>query len=192
MYASVKLFMALVWFLLGGCIFYWEWTHQDRTGIKLIDQNGLPTIYSPQVGTPAYEAGIQGGDIIIKIDGQATESMTKQEAIDLIQGQAGNVVILTVLRPGAKEPIDITITLRPKGLTIWNTGISIGWGAIALGVYNLLRWWMAWSYQKRQRAIEQAEGQRQSELRRRTRPLQELNPDFDFTDQGSKDEPKSP
>jgi hypothetical protein len=74
---------------------------------------------------------------------------------------------------------------------IWNTGISIGWGAIALGLYNLLRWWMAWSYHKRQRAIEQAETQRQSELRRRTRPPQEFNPDFDFSDRGSTEEPKS-
>ena len=109
MYASLKLFMALVWFLLGGCIFCWEWTHPDRPGLK-----------------------------------------------------------------------------------IWNTGISIGWGAIVLGLYNLLRWWMACSYEKRQRANEQAEAQRLNELRRRSRPPEELNPDFDFADRGSKEEPKSP
>jgi hypothetical protein len=108
MYASVKLFMALVWLFLGGCIFCWEWTHPDR-----------------------------------------------------------------------------------PGLTIWNTGISIGWCAILLGLYNLLRWWMAWSYQKRQRAIEEAEAQRLSDLRRRSRPPQELNPDFDFTDPESTEDRRS-
>ena len=80
---------------------------------------------------------------------------------------------------------------RP-GLTIWNTGISIGWAAIALGVYNLLRWWMVWSYQKRQRAIAEAESERLAEIRRRSRPSPELNPDFDFSDRGAGEEPNHP
>jgi carboxyl-terminal processing protease len=80
-------------------------------GIQLnTDANGLLTVHSPLVGTPAYEAGILAGDIIVKIDGKSTETMTQDEAIDLIQGEIGKVVNLTVLHEGTKETVDIPIT----------------------------------------------------------------------------------
>jgi carboxyl-terminal processing protease len=59
------------------------------------------------VDTPAYEAGVQAGDIIVKIDGKATESMRVGEAIDMIQGEPGSSIVLTVLHPGDKEPVDL-------------------------------------------------------------------------------------
>jgi carboxyl-terminal processing protease len=74
------------------------------------DQNGLLTVHMPLVGSPAYEAGILAGDIILKIDGRSTETLTQDEAVDLIQGEAGKAVTLNVLHEGAKEPVDISIT----------------------------------------------------------------------------------
>ena len=41
------------------------------------------------VGTPAYEAGVLAGDVILKIDGKATENMRMSEAVDMIQGEPG-------------------------------------------------------------------------------------------------------
>jgi len=80
-------------------------------GIQLnTDANGLLIVHSPLVGTPAYEAGILAGDIIVKIDGKSTETMTQDEAVDLIQGEIGKVVTLTVLHEGTKEPVDVPIT----------------------------------------------------------------------------------
>ncbi len=64
-------------------------------------------VSSPVVDTPAYEAGVQAGDIIVKIDGKATESMRVGEAIDMIQGEPGSSIVLTVLHPGDKEPVDL-------------------------------------------------------------------------------------
>jgi len=80
-------------------------------GIQLnTDPNGLLIVHTPLVGTPAYEAGILAGDIILKIDGRSTETMTQDDAVDLIQGEVGKVVTLTVLHEGGKEPVDISIT----------------------------------------------------------------------------------
>jgi len=80
-------------------------------GIQLnTDPNGLLIVHSPLFGTPAYDAGILAGDIIMKIDGRSTETMTQDEAVDLIQGEVGKVVTLTVLHEGTKEPVDIPIT----------------------------------------------------------------------------------
>jgi carboxyl-terminal processing protease len=64
-------------------------------------------VESPMVGTPAYEAGVLAGDIIVKIDGKSTENMRLSEAVDLIQGDKGQKITLTVVHLGAKEPVDL-------------------------------------------------------------------------------------
>jgi carboxyl-terminal processing protease len=70
---------------------------------------GQLIVISPMVGTPAYEAGVLAGDLILKIDSKSTENMRLSEAVDLIQGEPGAKVTLTVLHEGAKEPVDIEI-----------------------------------------------------------------------------------
>jgi carboxyl-terminal processing protease len=71
---------------------------------------GQLIVLSPMVGTPAYEKGILAGDAILKIDGKTTEGMRSTEAVDLITGEIGKDVTLTILHEGAKDPIDVTIT----------------------------------------------------------------------------------
>jgi carboxyl-terminal processing protease len=70
---------------------------------------GRLEVQSPIPGTPAYDAGILAGDIIVKVDGKSTENMRLSEVIDLIQGEPGQKVTLTVLHDGDKEPVDIDI-----------------------------------------------------------------------------------
>jgi carboxyl-terminal processing protease len=71
---------------------------------------GQLTVISPMVGTPAYEAGVLAGDVILKIDGKSTDHMRMTEAVDMIQGEPGSKVVLTLARDGKKEPIEIGIT----------------------------------------------------------------------------------
>jgi carboxyl-terminal processing protease len=68
---------------------------------------GQLTVVSPMVGTPAYEGGVLAGDLILKIDGKSTENMRLNEAVDMIQGDKGEPITLTVLHESAKEPVDI-------------------------------------------------------------------------------------
>jgi hypothetical protein len=77
------------------------------------------------------------------------------------------------------------------GLKIWDTGISIGWVALLLALYNLIWWGIAFSNQKQQRALAEADAKRRNEMRKRSQPPVELNPSFDFTDDRSVDGPKS-
>ena len=72
--------------------------------------SGVLTVVSPLVGTPAYEAGVLAGDMIVKIDGKQTENMPVNDAIDMIQGDPGQKVTLTILHEGSKEPVDIELT----------------------------------------------------------------------------------
>lgn len=66
-------------------------------------------VVSPLVGTPAYEAGILAGDLILKIDGKDTENMSVSEAVELIQGEKGQKVTLTVKHEGSNELVDVPI-----------------------------------------------------------------------------------
>jgi len=70
---------------------------------------GQLTVASPMIDTPAYDAGVLPGDIIVKIDGKSTENMRVAEAIELITGEVGKKIVLTVLHDGDDEPVDLEI-----------------------------------------------------------------------------------
>jgi carboxyl-terminal processing protease len=72
-------------------------------------QTGLLQVTSPMIGTPAYEAGILAGDLILKVDGKSLENVRTSEIIKMIQGEPGTEVTLTVLHEGSKEPVDYTL-----------------------------------------------------------------------------------
>jgi carboxyl-terminal processing protease len=75
--------------------------HADRRGQVML------TVLSPMVDTPAYEAGVQAGDVIVKINGKSTENMDLSDAVDRITGEPGTKVVLSVLHEGAKQPVDL-------------------------------------------------------------------------------------
>lgn len=79
-----------------------------KVGYDRVNPGHLAVI-SPIVGTPAYNAGVLAGDVILKIDGKSTENMRLSEAVDLIQGDPGQKIVLTVLHEGAKEPVDVPL-----------------------------------------------------------------------------------
>jgi carboxyl-terminal processing protease len=70
---------------------------------------GQLTVISPMPGTPAYKAGVLAGDVVLKIDGKATEQMRLNEAVDMIQGDPGQKITLTVRHEGAAEPVELTM-----------------------------------------------------------------------------------
>jgi carboxyl-terminal processing protease len=78
-------------------------------GASVSDANGPVTIVAPFRGSPAEEAGIRAGDIILAVDGESTEGWSDNEAVQVIRGPAGTTVTLTVQHiDGTVE--DITIT----------------------------------------------------------------------------------
>lgn len=81
-------------------------------GIGVVIQQDVATnmllAVNPYEDAPGYQAGIRKGDYIIGIDGIDIRGMTSDEAIDLIRGEEGTDVIVTVLR--GEEQIDFTVT----------------------------------------------------------------------------------
>jgi carboxyl-terminal processing protease len=78
-------------------------------GIVITMQEHRLTVISPIEGSPAYEAGVKAGDLIVKVDGENTKDMKLWEAVKKMRGKKGTTVVITVEREGAAEPIDFTI-----------------------------------------------------------------------------------
>jgi carboxyl-terminal processing protease len=77
--------------------------------ISLDQTTGAVKVDTPMVGTPAYEAGVQAGDLILKVDGKATADLSSKKVVEMIQGEPGTKVTLNVLHEGTKHPVDIDI-----------------------------------------------------------------------------------
>ncbi len=78
-------------------------------GIEITLKDGILTVVSPIEGTPAFLAGVQAGDRIIKIDGKLTKGMSLTDAVKMIRGPKGSKVMLTILREGAAKLQDYAI-----------------------------------------------------------------------------------
>jgi carboxyl-terminal processing protease len=78
-------------------------------GIEVSMKGGLLTVITPMEGTPAAKAGILTGDQILRINGQSTERMELQDAVNVLRGTPGQKVTLTVLRPSTKEIKDYAL-----------------------------------------------------------------------------------
>lgn len=79
-------------------------------GAEVAISDGQLTIIAPFPGTPAAEAGIEAGDIIVEIDGQPAADLSLIEAVLKIRGPAGTKVRLLVQHQGEAEPEEMEIT----------------------------------------------------------------------------------
>ncbi|HPS21617.1 MAG TPA: S41 family peptidase [Candidatus Paceibacterota bacterium] len=78
-------------------------------GLEVGIKDGILTAISPLKDTPAYQANIKPGDKILKINDTLTSDLSIEEAIDLIRGEVGTAVSLTIFRDGEKDPKEIKI-----------------------------------------------------------------------------------
>ncbi|HVP49930.1 MAG TPA: S41 family peptidase [Candidatus Bathyarchaeia archaeon] len=78
-------------------------------GMQVGPRNNKVIVIAPFTGAPAYRAGIRPGDIIIAVDGKATDNMSTGDVADLLKGPKGTTVKITVLREGTDKPIDFTV-----------------------------------------------------------------------------------
>ena len=78
-------------------------------GIEVTQEDGFVKVVSPMDGTPASEAGIQSGDFITHVDGEAILGLTLSEAVDKMRGPVGSEVSLTIVRNLDEEPFDVVI-----------------------------------------------------------------------------------
>ena len=78
-------------------------------GIEVSMESGVVKVISPIDDTPASKAGIKAGDYIIKIDNTQVQGKSLSEAVDLMRGEVGSPIELTVRRRGEKKAITFNI-----------------------------------------------------------------------------------
>lgn len=79
-------------------------------GIEVTMENGAIKVVSPIDDTPAFRAGMQPGDLITHLNGEAVSGLSLNEAVDKMRGPAGSEIKVTVRRGEAGEPIEMAIT----------------------------------------------------------------------------------
>jgi carboxyl-terminal processing protease len=77
-------------------------------GIEITTDKGFIKIISPIDDTPAFEAGIQAGDYITHLNGESVVDMNLKEAIDIMRGEVGTSITITIIR-GSEEPFDVEL-----------------------------------------------------------------------------------
>ena len=80
-------------------------------GIEIDMEDGFIKVIAPIADTPAQRAGVEAGDVIVRLDGRSIKGITLNEAVKRMRGEPGTEITLTILRekvtPG---PFEITIT----------------------------------------------------------------------------------
>jgi carboxyl-terminal processing protease len=79
-------------------------------GIEVGMEDGLVKVISPIEDTPAYEAGIKSGDLIIKLDDTLVKGLTLNDAVKRMRGKPGSSIKLTIVRKTETKPLQISVT----------------------------------------------------------------------------------
>ncbi len=78
-------------------------------GIEVSMEDGFVKVVSPIDDTPAQKAGMQSGDLIIRLDDTPVKGLSLNDAVKLMRGKPGSDIILTVIREGEDAPLKVTI-----------------------------------------------------------------------------------
>jgi carboxyl-terminal processing protease len=99
-------------------------------GIEITLRDDVLTVVAPIEGTPAYRAGLQPGDRIVKIDGLITKDMQLADAVKRMRGRPGTKVVVSVAREGWTEPRDFDIIreqIRVQSVRTHDLGNGVGY-----------------------------------------------------------------
>ncbi len=79
-------------------------------GIVVTMEEGYVKVISPVDDTPAADAGIKSGDLVVKLDDTNVYGMTLSEAVDIMRGEIGTDITLTIIREGESQALEFTLT----------------------------------------------------------------------------------
>ncbi len=78
-------------------------------GIEVGMENGFVKVISPIDETPAARAGVEAGDLIIKLDEKSVKGMSLQQAVEHMRGAKGSEITLTIVRDGKDQPFELVL-----------------------------------------------------------------------------------
>lgn len=121
-------------------------------GIQIDTQATPPLVIAPLPDSPAYEAGLLPGDVILEIDGESTDGMEGTEVGNRIRGEAGTDVTLVLQHKGESDTYTVTITRQTIDIN------PVSWVILPDGVLWLqLSQFSSGATENIQKAIREAE-----------------------------------
>jgi len=106
-------------------------------GIEVVVKDDILTVLAPMEDSPAWKAGIQPGDKIVKINGESTKGFTLSEAVLKMRGKDGSPVVFTIYRKGWNKFKNITVKREMvKVKTVKSDELEAGYGYIRLAQFN--------------------------------------------------------
>ena len=106
-------------------------------GIQVGMEDGFVKVISPIDDTPAYKAGLQAGDLIIRLDEKTVKGLTLNEAVKIMRGKPGTDIELTVVREGVDKPLNFVVTRDIiKVKSVKNRMLDPGYGYIRISNFQ--------------------------------------------------------
>jgi carboxyl-terminal processing protease len=105
-------------------------------GIEVTQEDGFVRVITPMDDTPAMEAGVEAGDFITHVDGEALLGLTLEQAVDLMRGPVGSEIVITIVREGEEEPFEISIIRDRIRLTAVRSRLEGNTAILRISTFN--------------------------------------------------------
>ncbi len=106
-------------------------------GIEVGMEDGFVKVIAPIDDTPAQKAGIQAGDLIIRLDDTPVKGLSLNEAVKIMRGKPGSELMLTVVREGVEQPLKIKIVRAViKVKSVKNRMLEDGFGYVRISQFQ--------------------------------------------------------
>ena len=79
-------------------------------GIEVGMEDGFVKVIAPIDDTPAQRAGVESGDLIVRLDDTPVKGMSLNDAVKVMRGEPGSDIVLTIIREGLDKPLKIKVT----------------------------------------------------------------------------------
>jgi carboxyl-terminal processing protease len=106
-------------------------------GIEVGMEDGFVKVITPIDDTPAFKAGVEAGDLVIRLDEKPVKGMTLSDAVKIMRGKPGTDILLTIIREGEPKPLKITITRAIiKVVSVKNRLLEPGYGYVRIASFQ--------------------------------------------------------
>jgi len=106
-------------------------------GIQVGMEDGFVKVISPIDDTPAFKAGLEAGDLIIRLDEKTVKGLTLNDAVKIMRGKPGTDIELTVVREGEDKPLNFVVTRDIiKVKSVKNRMLDPGYGYIRISNFQ--------------------------------------------------------
>jgi len=106
-------------------------------GIEVGMKDGFVHVITPLDDTPAKAAGVEAGDLIIKLGDTSVQGLSLSDAVELMRGEIGEALVLTILREGVEAPFEIEVVRAAiKIRSVRNRSLAPGFGYVRIGEFQ--------------------------------------------------------